>query len=640
MEIVMKMKYIILGITLFSLILQGTAYSQPSVITNGVNWLKSAQSSDGYWGDASEVSCNTVVDTCIVAESLRYLNETGSAYNSSMQWINSMEVINNDYLFTKMLVLGPAGYDVSPIRDYMLSVKNTDGGWGVIEGFESDIKRTALALQALKAANYSDINTIGTALGFLISTQNADGGWGFYPSACSNCEADPSNVYMTAIVSSTLQKFPQTTSLATSIHRATGYLIIHQNADGGFGSDQSTIYETALVYIALAGVTTDATVLGNATNYLLATQLPNGSWNDDPYSTALALRALYISQSKPTPPPQPDKGTVIGTVLDGSTNMPLKDVSVAVGSYPPVSTTTDTWGNFTLPGIPSGNQGVNFSLAGYTTTSAEVTITAGSVISLGNIFLSPNPATGIVKGTVTDASNDQPLPGTTIEISGSLSGAITTGSDGTFTFTNVPPGTVNLTASKSGYYSVSGSGTVEAGGILFFNPQLSTTPPAATTGSLIGKVFDAVTKNPIQGASISLAGGPFTSTDAQGAFVINDISPNTYQATISQAGYMDQVYQAMIMAGVTTDMQIIYLTPALQSTTITGRVTDGLTGNPIVNAEVAIIGTTFSVRTDSTGLYTITGINSLEFNLQASATGYDSKTINITTAAYGTQIPI
>jgi len=30
----------------------------------------------------------------------------------------------------------------------------------------------------------------------------------------------------------------------------------------------------------------------NAINYLTTTQLPNGSWNDDPYSTALALRAL------------------------------------------------------------------------------------------------------------------------------------------------------------------------------------------------------------------------------------------------------------------------------------------------------------------------------------------------------------
>ncbi|MEW6418770.1 MAG: prenyltransferase/squalene oxidase repeat-containing protein [Nitrospirota bacterium] len=105
---------------------------------------------------------------------------------------------------------------------------------------------------------------------------------------------------MTALVSMVLQQFPRTTSIATAINKATSYLIAHQNADGGFGEgggtpplqSTSTIFETAHAYLALVGETTDATVLGNAINYLTSTQLPNGSWDDDPYSTALALRAL------------------------------------------------------------------------------------------------------------------------------------------------------------------------------------------------------------------------------------------------------------------------------------------------------------------------------------------------------------
>jgi hypothetical protein len=101
-----------------------------------------------------------------------------------------------------------------------------------------------------------------------------------------------SEVYYTALISSILQQFPQTTSIATAINKATAYLIAHQNADGGFGASPSTVYETSLAYLALVGQTTDATVLGNAINYLTSTQLPNGSWEDDPYSTALALRAL------------------------------------------------------------------------------------------------------------------------------------------------------------------------------------------------------------------------------------------------------------------------------------------------------------------------------------------------------------
>ena len=59
---------------------------------------------------------------------MRYLDETSSTYNSAIQWKNT--IFNNDYLFTKILVLGRVGIDVSTIRDYLLDIRNYDGGWG------------------------------------------------------------------------------------------------------------------------------------------------------------------------------------------------------------------------------------------------------------------------------------------------------------------------------------------------------------------------------------------------------------------------------------------------------------------------------------------------------------------------------
>src|SRR3990172_4288614 len=55
----------------------------------------------------------------------------------------------------------------------------------------------------------------------------------------------------------------------------------------------TTFYETTLSIISLieSGQGT-ALPLQNAINYLTSTQSSNGSWNDDPYSTALALQAL------------------------------------------------------------------------------------------------------------------------------------------------------------------------------------------------------------------------------------------------------------------------------------------------------------------------------------------------------------
>lgn len=97
-------------------ILQGTVLGQTSSVGAGINWTKSVQSLEGYWGDVLEVPYNSFIDTSAVAETLRYLGETGTHYTSAVQWVNITEVSNSDYLLTKLLVLGQAGFDVAAIR--------------------------------------------------------------------------------------------------------------------------------------------------------------------------------------------------------------------------------------------------------------------------------------------------------------------------------------------------------------------------------------------------------------------------------------------------------------------------------------------------------------------------------------------
>jgi hypothetical protein len=269
----------------------------------------------------------------------------------------------------------------------LLSYQNPDGGFGGYRKLRSNIVDSVFAMRALKSINYHDSSVIEKIIQFVINNQNSDGGWGFKQ------ETD-SKGYYTAIVLLTLQQFQRTTSIATAINKATGYLISQQQTDGSWG----TVYETSLAYLALVGETTDATVLGNAINHITTTQLPNGSWDDDPYSTALALRALHVAVN---PPPQPTTGTVTGKVVDTSTNQPLNGVSVSVVSIQPsATTTTDTTGNFTLPDIPAGSQTLTFALSGYATSTIIVNITAGSITDIGTVTLSSSQTTGIIKGTV------------------------------------------------------------------------------------------------------------------------------------------------------------------------------------------------------------------------------------------------
>src|SRR6266545_4856046 len=90
-------------------------------------------------------------------------------------------------------------------------------------------------------------------------------------------------------------------SLAVHSHhkpaRALGYVRGHQNTDGGYGSPASTAFETASAMLAILSAGQPLTVAEtNARNYLTNTQQANGSWVDDAYSTALALRVLAFPQ--------------------------------------------------------------------------------------------------------------------------------------------------------------------------------------------------------------------------------------------------------------------------------------------------------------------------------------------------------
>jgi len=631
----MRLCKIVIPLLAIVLCIGNASILQAGSVEDGIAWLNANQNPDGSWGGEATAITTPYHSTAVVAETFQYLDISDGNLSSAITWLSTQDTPTVDHLSRQIEVLAQAGIDVTEQVNTLLSFRQPDGGWGIDGEGASDIIDTAIALQALTAINYSGQSIISSALGYLLSTQNPDGGWGFYPAACSNCDADPSNVYMTAMVASTLQQFAPTTSLVTAINKATNYLVTHQNADGGFGSSQSTTYETALAYIALVGVTTDETILGRASDYLTATQLANGSWLDDPYATALAIKALYLAENKPVPPPPPDKGMATGKVLDASTNAPLKAVSVTLEGDPGISTTTDQSGNFVLAAIPPGAQQILFTLPGYAGASVSLTITAGSIVDLGSIPLSANPSTGLVRGTVTEAATGMPLAGVLIDMTGSANAFTTTAADGTFSFIDVTPGQVTLAASKVGYYAVSGSGDILAGGILFFNPQLPTTPPSATTGSLIGKVYDAVTNQPIEGASIALAGGPSTTTGGNGAFTITDIPPDTYEVTIAAPDYIPQVYQAMIMAGVTTDVQTVYLSPSAQSTTITGRVIEAETGKAIAGATVTVPETGATAKTASDGVYMISGISLLEFTVTAAATGYNTSAIGIQTSAYG-----
>ncbi len=275
------------------IVITSTTFAQSPEITNGLNYLTSTQNPDGSWG-GTDASINTdFYSTAVSAETLNILNETNTqAFINSVQWLSDYTAADNGgYIAWRILALSEENIDLSADLNLLLQWQNNDGGWGGYLDYNNSIFHTALTLQALYAIGYSDLSAISFTLNYLTGSQNTDGGFGFYPSTPST--GSGSTVYMTALVLKVLSLYNDTFDLQTEIDNAVAYLLSQQNVDGAISSDTSTVYETALALDALIASDSDvSTVAQPAIDYLLTNQLSNGSWNDDPYSTALALRAL------------------------------------------------------------------------------------------------------------------------------------------------------------------------------------------------------------------------------------------------------------------------------------------------------------------------------------------------------------
>ena len=82
-----------------------------------------------------------------------------------------------------------------------------------------------------------------------------------------------------------------------------------------------------------------------------------------------------------------DYGSVTGRVIDGTTNQPIPNALVSVGSL--YTAYADTQGAFTLATIPAGPQNVTARASGYHTNFVKVRIKKDITVSAGYLTLMP-----------------------------------------------------------------------------------------------------------------------------------------------------------------------------------------------------------------------------------------------------------
>jgi hypothetical protein len=153
----------------------------------------------------------------------------------------------------------------------------------------------------------------------------------------------------------------------------------------------------------------------------------------------------------------PEAGTIAGTVLASSSQAPLTGVIVQFytsSGQPVIRTTTGSAGAYSesdlLPGtyklsFTQTNPALPLALQYYSGASTlaranPVTVVAGSTITNINVALTPG---GGISGTVIAARGEAPLGNTGVYVldsSGDVLARATTGSDGTYSITNLPAG--------------------------------------------------------------------------------------------------------------------------------------------------------------------------------------------------------
>ncbi|CCW35386.1 Carboxypeptidase regulatory-like domain [Chthonomonas calidirosea] len=134
--------------------------------------------------------------------------------------------------------------------------------------------------------------------------------------------------------------------------------------------------------------------------------------------------------------------TVIGTVLTVETDAPPNPpATVSIAGH---STTTSTNGAFTLTGIPASATTATVSAQGEQTLTLHLQLPSQSTqpVNLGTIFLSASGYNASVTGQIVTTVNgqNQPVGGATVTIGGS---STLSGSDGSFTISNLPVGLGN-----------------------------------------------------------------------------------------------------------------------------------------------------------------------------------------------------
>jgi len=600
-------------------------FSPPTQANLGIDWLAAQAQPDGHYSTANDIA-TPFTATAETLRTFELLGETAASQNVSaaLDFLNAQDFPSTEHLSRRLIANMAANpnQSVTELSNLLLARLNGNGGLGDLVGYHSTVIDTAWALEAIARTALADTGSheLLKAIDFLKQQQHDNGGW------ASN--GRETSVATTAIVMHALWHYRDkvssipTLNVVPALDKAQQYLLAQRQSNGLW----EETFESGLALIAILPRLSSLDEVSASLEALRAAQNQNGSWNNDIYSTALALRALKIAES---PEPNPDLGQIAAVVIDGQTGLALSGVTVQLTGTTTANQLTNSAGEFQFSGLPAGNYSIQLSTEGGTGLTAETQVKRGQQVNLGDIRLFQEGAT-ILQGTVTDATTGEPLAGATIEATG-LSEATVTDNQGAYLISNLDPGQVLIQARHEGYLTASNSVTVTAGTSLVVSLALS--PDRAI---LDGIITDGNTEAPLAGANIIINGTVAAQTDAEGRYHLPNLSSSEHHIVVEHDGY-DSVSGLITLPTQTTLIFSPQLYPTGTTPTVsdnaavTGIVVDKQTGLPL--EAVTVTNGTETATTDTTGRFNLTQLAAAPTTLEWQLSGYLNKTLPLSLSA-------
>lgn len=579
-------------------------------------WLTGQLRADGHFGEHA-TTATIFQQTAEAARALRVAGAPPAA--DTLEYLDAEPYAGTEHLARRIIASHEAGRPTNLLTQALLDRQNADGGFGELPGHASTAIDTALALEALAFVEAPTASPIHLAVSWLDTRQRPDGSWSDAPTTSAR--------YTTALALIALQPVRTTFAIEPVINAARQFL------HAGNGMDT---FETALAVLALAPIEFDRTAVQALQDALEERRDADGSWGQDVYSTALALRALLVASS--TAPTHPGLGSISARIVDGQTLFPLANAALDLSGPSPSAAASDDDGRFIIRQLEPGDYLLAIDHPEYPTLHASITIRPGQSVDFGtlNLYRSVDSDSGTVLGKVTGAVDGAPLEGVLIRVNGELTGI--TNEDGAYQIPSVPAGPIDIVVSLDGYRSVAGSGTLPAGGVAVFSPALAPSISADPETAVIGMVRDAGNDAPLVGATVEISGErlALAETDTNGAYGIDQLAPGPISIRVSLGGYDPAEVSTVLHEG-----QVLNFSPRLHpagsappdsnTSGVSGVVLDSGSGEPIADASVVAAFGEMEMQTFSgpDGRFDIPGLAELEGEVRVTAEGYVASTIAV-----------